>query len=46
MKIGNIPLAIVNSGETRADRKGLPIIYRSEALCTELLSSAVTQLRE
>jgi hypothetical protein len=44
VKLGSIPLAIINSGETRADKKQLPIAYRSSALCTELLSEAVVNL--
>jgi hypothetical protein len=44
VKLGSIPLAIINSGETRADKKQLPSAYRSRALCTELLSEAVANL--
>lgn len=33
-----IPIAVINAGETRAERNGLSgIVYKSEAQCADLL---------
>ena len=40
-----IPIAIVNMGETRAERMLVPgIVYKSEANCASLLQAAVERL--
>eukprot|EP01041_Mallomonas_annulata_P004558 gene4558-9047_t len=39
-----IPIVIVNSGETRAERSGLDIAYKSEQNCATLLKDVVDQL--
>lgn len=42
-----IPIAIVNHGETRAERSALPsIAFRSDAHCGSLLSEAVKRLQQ
>jgi NAD-dependent SIR2 family protein deacetylase len=39
------PIAIINHGETRAERKMLSnIVYKSDENCAELLKLAVTRL--
>jgi NAD-dependent deacetylase sirtuin 4 len=40
-----IPIAIINSGETRAERQKLEMIrYKSDENCSQLLSSLFNQL--
>ncbi len=44
-KRGNVPIAIINYGQTRAERTQLPMIaYKSDANCAVLLKAAVDQL--
>ena len=40
-----IPIAIINMGETRAERMKIPgIVYKSEANCVTLLQAALAKL--
>jgi NAD-dependent SIR2 family protein deacetylase len=42
----NIPIAIINFGETRAERKELNnIIYKSDADCNVLLESVINKMK-
>jgi NAD-dependent SIR2 family protein deacetylase len=41
----HLPVAIINQGETRAEREGLPIEFKSDWDCCELLDQVVRRLR-
>jgi NAD-dependent SIR2 family protein deacetylase len=41
----NLPIAIINTGETRAEREKLPnIVFKSEANCADLMKIVATKL--
>jgi NAD-dependent SIR2 family protein deacetylase len=41
----NLPVAIINQGETRAEREGLPIDLKSDSDCCELLDEVVKRIK-
>ena len=41
-----LPICIINMGETRAERNNIPVVFKSDANCAELLTAVVQELEE
>ena len=44
--LSGLPMCIVNMGETRAERMGVSVVFKSDANCAELLTAVVQGLDE